>query len=189
MDTRRLSLDSYLHKLASVAWLIFLELGTILKETFPLASRWKEKQTNQENLTMRALVVTNKYTRDPLKNNGEFFQPIRRETTNRPTNQGSKIGCPPEKTINVVEARCGKTCATRRKFGIDSNLLKMTLTKRAWRFSTDLSATLIPLISLISSPGCSVPKIKKQTSLFHLCWDGLALLQTCPCKQWAGLTH
>ena len=159
MVTRPLSLDSYLHKLASVAWLIFLELGTILKETFPLASRWKEKQTNQENLTMCALVVTNKYTRDPLKNNGEFFQPIRRETTNRPTNQGSKIGCARKKTINVAEARCGKTCVTRRKFGIDSYWFKMILTKRAWRFSTDLSATLIPLISLISSPGCSVPKI------------------------------
>ena len=178
MDTRPLSLDSYLHKLASVAWLIFLELGTILKETFPLASRWKEKQTNQENLTMCALVVRIV----------EFFQPIRRETTNRPTNQDSKVGCAPEKTINAVEARCGKTCATRRKFRIDSNLLKMTLTKRAWRFSTDLSATLIPLISLISSPGCSVPKIKKQTSFFHLCWNGLALLQMCSCKQWAGLT-
>lgn len=108
----------------------------------------------------------------PLKKIGEFFQPIRRETTNRPTNQDSKVDCAPEKTINVVEARCGKTCATRRKFGIDSNLLKMTLTKRAWRFSTDLSATLIPLISLISSPGCSVPKIKKTNKLvsFMLGW-------------------
>lgn len=48
----------------------------------------------------------------------------------------------------------------------------MTLTKRAWRFSTDLSATLIPLISLISSPGCSVPKIKKTNKLvsFMLGW-------------------
>lgn len=54
----------------------------------------------------------------------------------------------------------------------------MILTKRAWRFSTDLSATLIPLISLISSPGWSVPKIKKQISLFHSCCYGFALLQT-----------
>ena len=36
----------------------------------------------------------------------------------------------------------------------------LQLTSIAWRFSTDFPATFVPLISLISSPGCNVPENK-----------------------------